>query len=46
MAFAATCIAYQTRDRLGLINLNGYVITPRPFRSWRGTPNTNGEGRR
>ena len=39
-------IAYQSRDRLGLINLNGYVITPRPFRSWRGTPNANGEGRR
>lgn len=38
-------IAYQSADRLGLISLRGYVVSPRPLRSWRG-PNAGGEGRR
>ena len=32
--------------RLGLINLHGVVVAPRPNRAWRVTPNTAGEGRR
>jgi RNA-directed DNA polymerase len=39
-------VAYQSPDRLGLINLNGRVIAPRPNRSWREKPNAAGEGRR
>jgi len=32
--------------RLGLINLHGVVVAPRPNGAWRVTPNTAGEGRR
>jgi RNA-directed DNA polymerase len=28
-------VAYQSPDRIGLINLNGTIIPPRPNRSWR-----------
>ena len=28
--------AFQSPDRLGLIDLNGTVVAPRPHRSWRG----------
>jgi RNA-directed DNA polymerase len=28
-------VAYQSPDRLGLINLNGTVVAPRPNRPWR-----------
>jgi group II intron reverse transcriptase/maturase len=28
-------VAHQSPDRLGLINLNGIVVAPRPNRSWR-----------
>jgi RNA-directed DNA polymerase len=37
-------VVYRSPDRLGLINLNGGVVAPRPNRSWRGLPNTAGEG--
>jgi len=40
----ATLIA--SGHRLGLINLHGVVVAPRPNRAWRVTPNTAGEGRR
>jgi len=33
-------------DRLGLINLNGTVVAPRPNWGWRARPNAGGEGRR
>ena len=29
-------LAYQSPDRLGLIDLNGTVVAPRPHRAWRG----------
>jgi RNA-directed DNA polymerase len=28
-------LAYQSPDRLGLIDLNGIVVAPRPHRAWR-----------
>ena len=28
-------VAYQSPDRLGLINLNGTIVAPRPNQSWR-----------
>ena len=28
-------IAYQSPNRLGLINLNGTIVAPRPNRPWR-----------
>ena len=28
-------VAYQSPDRLGLINLNGTIVAPRPNRTWR-----------
>ena len=33
-------------DHMGLISLDGTVRPPRPFRDWRGKPNTAGEERR
>jgi group II intron reverse transcriptase/maturase len=29
-------LAFQSPDRLGLIDLNGTVVAPRPYRAWRG----------
>ena len=29
-------LAFQSPDRLGLIDLNGTVVAPRPHRAWRG----------
>ena len=29
-------LAFQSPDRLGLVDLNGTVVAPRPHRSWRG----------
>ncbi len=29
-------LAFQSPDRLGLIDLNGIVVAPRPHRAWRG----------
>jgi RNA-directed DNA polymerase len=28
-------VAHQSPDRLGLINLNGTIVAPRPNRPWR-----------
>lgn len=28
--------AFQSPDRLGLIDLNGIIVAPRPHRAWRG----------
>ena len=39
-------VAFQSPNQLGLIDLNGIVVAPRPFRAWRGRPNANGERRR
>jgi len=38
--------AYESPNRMGLINLNGRVIAPRPNRPWREKPNAGGERRR
>lgn len=39
-------VAYESPNRMGLINLNGRVIAPRPNRPWREKPNVGGERRR
>jgi RNA-directed DNA polymerase len=39
-------VAYESPTRMGLINLNGRVIAPRPNRTWREKPNAGGERRR
>jgi RNA-directed DNA polymerase len=39
-------VHFGSADRLGLINLDGSVIAPRPNRPWREKPNAGGEGRR
>lgn len=39
-------VAYESSNRMGLINLNGRVIAPRPNRPWREKPNAGGERRR
>ncbi len=39
-------VAYQSPDCLGLIDLHGSVVAPRPNRPWREKPNAGGEGRR
>ena len=39
-------LVFQSPDRLGLIDLNGTVVAPRPNRAWRGTLNAGGEERR
>jgi RNA-directed DNA polymerase len=39
-------VAYESPNRMGLINLNGRVVAPRPNRPWRDKPNAGGERRR
>jgi len=39
-------VAFQSPNQLGLIDLSGIVVAPRPFRAWRGRPNAGGERRR
>jgi group II intron reverse transcriptase/maturase len=39
-------VAFQSPNQLGLIDLNGIVVAPRPNRAWRGKPNAGGERRR
>jgi RNA-directed DNA polymerase len=39
-------VAYESPNRIGLINLNGRVIAPRPNRPWRDKPNAGDERRR
>jgi RNA-directed DNA polymerase len=44
-----TVVNYHSRNQLGLITLEGLVVTPSPFRDWRtkrGKPNAGGERRR
>jgi len=45
-AFGWSVVAFQSHNQLGLINLNGTVVAPRPGRDWRGSPNAGGERRR
>jgi RNA-directed DNA polymerase len=39
-------VAFQSPNQMGLIDLNGIVVAPRPFRAWRGDrmPAVNGVG--
>ena len=39
-------VAFRSPNRMGLIDLSGIVVAPRPFRDWRGRPNAGGERRR
>ena len=45
-AFGWSVVAFQSSNQLGLIDLNGIVVAPRPHRDWRGTLNAGGERRR
>jgi RNA-directed DNA polymerase len=38
--FGWSVVAYTSTNHLGLINLDGTVAAPRPFRAWRESPNT------
>jgi RNA-directed DNA polymerase len=44
--FGWSVVTFQSPNQLGLITLSGIVVDPRPFRDWRGKPNTGGERRR
>ncbi|MGO8907547.1 MAG: group II intron maturase-specific domain-containing protein [Solirubrobacteraceae bacterium] len=44
--FGWTVIHYWSSDHMGLINLDGTVVTPSPFRDWRAKPKAGGERRR
>jgi group II intron reverse transcriptase/maturase len=44
--FGWSVVAFKSPNRLGLIDLSGIVVAPRPFRDWRGRPNAGGERRR
>jgi RNA-directed DNA polymerase len=44
--FGWSVIAFQSPNYLGLVNLDGTVAAPRPFRTWRERPNAGGERRR
>jgi group II intron reverse transcriptase/maturase len=44
--FGWSVIAFQSPNYLGLVNLDGTVVAPRPFRVWRERPNAGGERRR
>jgi RNA-directed DNA polymerase len=39
-------VVHASPGFMGLINLNGTVVAPRPNRPWREKPNAGGEGRR
>ena len=39
-------VVHGSPNHMGLINLNGRVVAPRPNRSWRAQPNAGGERRR
>jgi Group II intron, maturase-specific domain len=39
-------VVYQSPDLMGLYNLNGTVVAPRPIWGWREKPNAGGEERR
>jgi RNA-directed DNA polymerase len=45
-AYGWSVVAFQSPNQLGLIDLNGIVVAPRPGRDWRGRPNAGGERRR
>ena len=44
--YGLSVVAYWSPDRLGLISLNGTVVSPRANKPWRVKPNAGGERRR
>lgn len=44
--FGRWVVSYASPNHLGLNGLVGNVVAPRPFKDWRGKPNTGGERRR
>jgi RNA-directed DNA polymerase len=44
--YGLSVVAYWSPDRLGLISLNGTVVSPRANKPWRVKPNADGERRR
>jgi RNA-directed DNA polymerase len=44
--YGMTAVAYLSPHRMGLINLDGTIVTPSPFRDRRDKPNAGGERRR
>ncbi len=44
--YGLSVVAYCSPDRLGLITLNGTVVSPRANKPWRVKPNAGGERRR
>jgi RNA-directed DNA polymerase len=44
--YGLSVVAYWSPDRLGLISLNGTVVSPRANQPWRVKPNAGGERRR
>src|SRR5829696_1971214 len=44
--YGLSVVAYWSPDRLGLISLNGTVVSPRANKPWREKPNAGGDRRR
>jgi len=44
--YGLTAVVYLSPNRMGLISLNGTVVSPRANKPWRDKPNAAGEGRR
>jgi group II intron reverse transcriptase/maturase len=45
-AWGRSVVFFRSANYLGLVSLHGIVAAPRPFRTWRVTPNAGGERRR
>jgi RNA-directed DNA polymerase len=45
-AWGWSVVCFQVPNQLGLIDLNGTVVAPRPFKPWRERSNAGGERRR
>jgi len=45
-AWGWSVVCFQAPDQLGLVDLNGTVVAPRPFKPWREGSNAGGERRR
>jgi group II intron reverse transcriptase/maturase len=45
-AWGRSVVYFQSPNHLGLLDLDGTIAAPRPFRAWRVTPNAGGERRR
>ena len=45
-AWGWSVVCFQVPNQLGLVDLNGTVVAPRPFTPWRERSNAGGERRR